>query len=61
MIGKEGVAKRIDIFAAAITAQMTIDQVYMLDLSYSPGTSTVWDPVNKICGRAKLELLKRRF
>jgi NADPH-dependent 2,4-dienoyl-CoA reductase/sulfur reductase-like enzyme len=61
MIGKEGVAKRIDIFAAAITAQMTIDQVYMLDLSYSPGTSTVWDPVNKICGKARLVLSKKRF
>ena len=61
MIGKEGVAKRIDIFASAITAQMTIDQVYMLDLSYSPGTSTVWDPVNKICGKAKLVLSKKRF
>src|SRR5450830_550821 len=61
MIGKEGVAKRIDTFATAITCQMTIDDVYMLDLSYSPGTSTVWDPVNKICGQALLELSKRRF
>jgi len=61
MIGKEGSAKRIDTFAAAITCQMTIDDVYMLDLSYSPGTSTVWDPVNKICGQALLELSKKRF
>ncbi|MHB1347757.1 MAG: FAD-dependent oxidoreductase, partial [Candidatus Humimicrobiaceae bacterium] len=61
MAGKEGVAKRIDVFASAITAQMSIDQVYMLDLSYSPGTSTVWDPVNKICGKARLILLKKRF
>ncbi|MDD5659981.1 MAG: FAD-dependent oxidoreductase [Actinomycetota bacterium] len=61
MIGKEGVAKRIDTFATAITANMTIDDVYMLDLSYSPGTSTVWDPVNKICGKAILELSKIRF
>ena len=61
MIGKEGAAKRIDTFASAITFQMTIDDVYMLDLSYSPGTSTVWDPVNKICGQALLELSKRRF
>jgi NADPH-dependent 2,4-dienoyl-CoA reductase/sulfur reductase-like enzyme len=61
LVGKEGIAKRIDIFAAAITCQMTIDDVYMLDLSYSPGTSTVWDPVNKICGQALLELSKRRF
>lgn len=61
MIGKEGVAKKIDTFATAITCQMTIDDVYMVDLSYSPGTSTVWDPVNKICGRAILELAKKRF
>ncbi|MCX6383256.1 MAG: hypothetical protein NTV16_02045, partial [Actinobacteria bacterium] len=57
----EGVAKKIDTFATAITCQMTIDDVYMVDLSYSPGTSTVWDPVNKICGQALLELSKRRF
>jgi hypothetical protein len=37
---------------------MSIDDVYMLDLSYSPGTSTVWDPVNKICGQAILNLSK---
>ena len=61
MIGKEGVAKRIDTFATVITCQMTIDDVYMVDLSYSPGTSTVWDPVNKICGQALLDLSKRRF
>ena len=57
----EGVAKKIDTFATAITCQMTIDDVYMVDFSYSPGTSTVWDPVNKICGQALPELSKRRF
>ncbi|MCL4385989.1 MAG: FAD-dependent oxidoreductase [Cyanobacteria bacterium] len=61
MIGKEGVAKRIDVFATAITNQMSIDDVYMLDLGYSPGTSTVWDPVNKICGQAILNLSKIKF
>lgn len=61
MIGATGVAKRIDIFATAITHDLTIDDVYMLDLSYSPGTSTVWDPVNKICGKMVLNFKKRRF
>jgi len=61
MIGQKGVAKRIDIFATAITCGMTISDVYGLDLGYSPGTSTVWDPVNKICGKALLNFQKRRF
>jgi len=30
--------------------------VYMLDLSYAPKVSTVWDPVNKICAKAVLTL-----
>lgn len=61
MIGKEGIGKRIDIFASAITSEMKIDDIYMLDLSYAPPVSTVWDPVNKICGKAILELKKKRF
>ncbi|MDD3520108.1 MAG: FAD-dependent oxidoreductase [Actinomycetota bacterium] len=61
MIGKKGVAKRIDIFATALTCGMTINDVYNLDLGYSPTTSTVWDPVNKICGKAMLNFEKRKF
>ena len=56
MIGGEGVGKRIDVFATAITGEMTVDDIYMLDLSYAPAISTVWDPVNKICGKAVLAL-----
>jgi NADPH-dependent 2,4-dienoyl-CoA reductase/sulfur reductase-like enzyme len=56
MIGGEGVGKRIDVFATAITNEMTVDDIYMLDLSYAPAISTVWDPVNKICGKAVLAL-----
>ncbi len=58
MIGEEGVSKRIDIFAAAISSEMTIDDVYMLDLSYSPALSTVPDPINNICGKAVVTLNK---
>jgi NADPH-dependent 2,4-dienoyl-CoA reductase/sulfur reductase-like enzyme len=61
MIGGEGVGKRIDVFATAITAEMTVDDIYMLDLSYAPAVSTVWDPINKICGKAVLALDKDRI
>jgi NADPH-dependent 2,4-dienoyl-CoA reductase/sulfur reductase-like enzyme len=60
MVGGEGVGKRIDVFATAITNEMTVDDIYMLDLSYSPAISTVWDPVNKICGKAVLALDSRK-
>ncbi len=61
MIGNECIAKRIDIFATALTTEMTIDDIYMVDLSYSPTTSTVWDAVNKICAKAVLAIEKKRF
>lgn len=61
MIGANGVAKRIDVFAAALTNEMDVEGIYMLDLSYTPKVSTVWDPVNKICAKATLNLKDRRF
>ena len=45
MAGTEGVSKRIDVFATALHARMTVEQVAELDLSYAPPFSTVWDPV----------------
>jgi NADPH-dependent 2,4-dienoyl-CoA reductase/sulfur reductase-like enzyme len=39
------VAKRIDIFAAAIFHGMCVDDLNMLDLSYTPPVSSPWDPV----------------
>ncbi|HEY7535179.1 MAG TPA: FAD-dependent oxidoreductase, partial [Thermodesulfobacteriota bacterium] len=44
-VGGEGVAKRIDILATAIWAQMTLDDVAWLDLTYVPPVAPVWDPV----------------
>lgn len=43
MIGRKGVAKRIDSAAVALHAQMTVDEVAWLDLSYAPPFSPVWD------------------
>jgi len=45
MAGSEGVAKRIDVFAAALHARMTVDEVAFLDLAYAPPFAPVWDPV----------------
>ncbi|MBU4450132.1 MAG: FAD-dependent oxidoreductase [Actinobacteria bacterium] len=61
MIGKECVGKRIDILAAAISREMTVNEIYMLDLSYAPEISTVLDPVNRICAKASLEIQKMKF
>lgn len=45
MVGREGVAKRIDTIAAALQAGWTIDDLAELDLSYAPPFAPVWDPI----------------
>jgi CoA-dependent NAD(P)H sulfur oxidoreductase len=45
MAGKEGVSKRVDVLAAAITAGMTAHEVEDLDLGYAPPFAPVFDPV----------------
>ena len=45
IVGKEGAAKRIDVFATAIWNGMAVDEMVNLDLSYAPPFSPVWDPV----------------
>jgi NADPH-dependent 2,4-dienoyl-CoA reductase/sulfur reductase-like enzyme len=45
MIGRIGVAKRIDVFATALYNRMTVDQISNLDLCYSPPYAPVWDPI----------------
>lgn len=39
------IAKRVDIFAAALFHQMKIEEINDLDLSYTPPLSSPWDPV----------------
>jgi NADPH-dependent 2,4-dienoyl-CoA reductase/sulfur reductase-like enzyme len=45
IVGKEGAAKRIDVFATALWNRMTVDDMVHLDLSYAPPFAPVWDPV----------------
>jgi CoA-dependent NAD(P)H sulfur oxidoreductase len=58
MAGPEGVAKRIDVFATALEARMTVEQISQLDLSYAPPFAPVWDPV-LIAAQAMLRELRR--
>jgi NADPH-dependent 2,4-dienoyl-CoA reductase/sulfur reductase-like enzyme len=58
IVGKEGAAKRIDVFAMAIWNGMTVQGMVNLDLSYAPPFSPVWDPV-LIAARKAAEQVER--
>jgi CoA-dependent NAD(P)H sulfur oxidoreductase len=45
MVGKEGVAHRINAIAVALFSQMTVAQFSETDLAYAPPFSPVWDPL----------------
>jgi NADPH-dependent 2,4-dienoyl-CoA reductase/sulfur reductase-like enzyme len=45
LVGREGVAKRIDTIAAALHGGWTVDELAELDLAYAPPFSPVWDPI----------------
>jgi len=45
MVGKDGIAKRIDVIATALYNQMTVEALSQLDLSYAPPFAPVWDPI----------------
>jgi CoA-dependent NAD(P)H sulfur oxidoreductase len=45
VVGKEGVAMRIDTLVAAVSAGMTLDDLYGLDMAYAPPFAPVWDPL----------------
>lgn len=59
MIGGDAVAKRIDVFATALHARMTVAQVEALDLSYAPPFSPVYDPILIAAGVAVKALARR--
>jgi glucosamine 6-phosphate synthetase-like amidotransferase/phosphosugar isomerase protein len=45
IVGFSGAGKRIDTIAAALASRCKIDDLYNLDLAYSPPFSPLWDPV----------------
>jgi NADPH-dependent 2,4-dienoyl-CoA reductase/sulfur reductase-like enzyme len=44
MVG-ENVAKRVDVFATALHARMSVEDIESLDLSYAPPFAPVYDPI----------------
>ncbi len=44
MVGKEGVAHRINAIAVALQGRMTVEEYYQTDLAYAPPFGPVWDP-----------------
>ncbi len=55
-VGEDGVDKRIDVFATALYAGMTIDDLAELELAYAPPFGSAKDPVN-LAGMAAQNLL----
>lgn len=45
IVGFDGVDKRMDVFVTAMTARMTAEDLFHLDLSYAPPFSNTKDPV----------------
>lgn len=51
--GQKGAVMRIDVFAVAIHAGMTTDELGMTDLVYAPPFAGVWDAIHIACNIAK--------
>ena len=56
IIGVEGAAKRIDVLATAVWTELPVQELALLDLSYAPPFSGVYDPL-LIAARATAKLL----
>ncbi len=56
IVGTEGAAKRIDVLATAVWAGLAVQDLALLDLSYAPPFSGVYDPL-LIAARAVAKLL----
>lgn len=46
IIGKDGIDKRIDVFATALKAKMTVNDLENLELAYAPPFGSAKDPIN---------------
>ncbi len=56
IVGGPGAAKRIDVLATALYAELTVADLLHVDLSYAPPFSPVWDPVQAAARRAVREI-----
>jgi NADPH-dependent 2,4-dienoyl-CoA reductase/sulfur reductase-like enzyme len=56
IVGVEGAAKRIDVLATAVWTGLPVDELELLDLSYAPPFSGVYDPL-LVAARAVAKLI----
>ena len=56
IVGDRNAGLRIDAAATAITAEMTVDDVVMLDLAYAPPFASVWSPL-QVAARSVVKAL----
>ncbi len=45
IVGRRGVAKRVDVLATALHHRLSVADLQRLDLSYAPPFAPVWDPI----------------
>ena len=45
IVGQEGAAKRIDVLSVALWHETPVEVLFVIDLSYAPPFSPLWDPV----------------
>ena len=53
MVGREGVAQRIDVYAAALHAGLRAEDVERLDLAYAPPFAPTVDPIIRAAHEAR--------
>ncbi|HEX6185844.1 MAG TPA: FAD-dependent oxidoreductase [Pyrinomonadaceae bacterium] len=55
MVGREGVAQRVDVYAAALHAGLRVEDVERLDLAYAPPFAPTIDPIIRAAHRARMK------
>jgi NADPH-dependent 2,4-dienoyl-CoA reductase/sulfur reductase-like enzyme len=53
MVGREGVAHRVDVYAAALHAGLKVEDVERFDLAYAPPVAPTIDPIIRAAHRAR--------
>lgn len=55
MVGREGVAGRIDVFAAALHANLKVEEINRFDLAYAPPFAPTIDPILRAAHEALMD------
>src|ERR1051325_3391088 len=53
MVGREGVAQRIDVYAAALYASLKVEDIERFDLAYAPPYAPTIDPILRAAHKAR--------